>query len=290
MQIVRNITDMEGIASELKKSGKTIGFVPTMGYLHEGHTSLIDQCKKEADYVVVSIFVNPLQFGPNEDFDRYPRDEQHDTAVAQEHGVDYLFLPDVHDMYPQKTNIELTVKRRTDVLCGKNRPGHFDGVATVLVKLFHITRADYAYFGLKDAQQVAVVQGMVDDFNFPLSIIPVPTVRESSGLAKSSRNVYLSKSERNQAAHIFKALQQAQHFIIDGNKNPVMIIEEVTKFIKQNTDGSIEYVELLSYPELERVDEINQQIIIAVAVHFEGARLIDNIILDKNGNIPEAYF
>ncbi|GAE91393.1 pantoate-beta-alanine ligase [Gracilibacillus boraciitolerans JCM 21714] len=265
---------------------KTIGFVPTMGYLHEGHTRLMEESKKYADILIVSIFVNPLQFGPNEDFDRYPRDEQRDQAIAEKHEVDYLFIPTVKEMYSGKEIVTINVKDRTDVLCGKSRPNHFDGVATVLTKLFHLTQADFAFFGLKDAQQVAIVKGLIDDFNFSVKLIAVATVREDDGLAKSSRNIYLTKNERHEAAFLSKALLEGQKLMIDGEKNPDMIIEKVKKYIVEHTNGTIDYVDLLSFPTLSTVEVIDQPIIIAIAVQFKKARLIDNIIMNTDGTVP----
>ncbi|QGH34769.1 pantoate--beta-alanine ligase [Gracilibacillus salitolerans] len=288
MKIVRTVNELVSITDTLKNDNKTIGFIPTMGYLHEGHTTLMDEGKKDADVLIASIFVNPLQFGPGEDFERYPRDEERDQKVSEQHGVDILFIPTVDEMYPQESTVKLHVNKRTDVLCGKSRPGHFDGVVTVLTKLFHITKADFAYFGLKDAQQVAVVKGLIDDLNFSTKLIAVPTVRETDGLAKSSRNVYLSDQERVEAVHLHKALRRGQQLIIDGEKNPVMIIEKVKKYIETYTNGQIDYVDLLSFPSLKLMETIDQQIIIAVAVQFRKARLIDNIIISENGTVPKA--
>ncbi|MGP4041315.1 pantoate--beta-alanine ligase [Gracilibacillus sp. D59] len=288
MKIVRTVNELVTITDALKDNNKKIGFVPTMGYLHEGHTTLMDESKKYADVLITSIFVNPLQFGPNEDFERYPRDEERDQKIAEQHGVDILFMPTVDQMYPQDSTVAIQVKKRTEVLCGKSRPGHFDGVATVLTKLFHLTKADFAFFGLKDAQQVAVVKRLIDDFNFSIKLVAVPTVREVDGLAKSSRNVYLSEQERDEAVHLHKALRTAQQLMIDGEKNPVMIIEEVKKYIETNTSGQIDYVDLLSFPSLNKIDNIDQQIIIAVAVQFTKARLIDNIIINENGTVPKV--
>ncbi|WP_073202184.1 pantoate--beta-alanine ligase [Gracilibacillus kekensis] len=288
MKVIRTINELTNITNQLKQANETIGFVPTMGYLHEGHTTLMEECKKYADTLIVSIFVNPLQFGPNEDFERYPRDEKRDQTIAMEHDVDYLFMPSVDEMYPGNDIITLHVTDRVDVLCGKSRPNHFDGVVTVLTKLFHLTRADYVCFGLKDAQQVAVVKGLIDSFNFTLKIIAVPTVREMDGLAKSSRNVYLSDKERHEATYLFKALKEAKQLMIDGEKNPVMIKEKVKKYIKHHTNGEIDYVDILTFPSLDTVETIDQQIIIAVAVQFTKARLIDNIIVDHSGTVPNA--
>ena len=228
-----------------------------MGFLHEGHRALLKQARKENDIVVLSIFVNPLQFGPTEDLDRYPRDFDQDQKVAEEEGVDYLFHPSVSEMYPYEPSVTLTVNKRTDVLCGASRPGHFDGVATVLTKLFHIVQPDKVYFGKKDAQQVAVVDGLVTDFNFPLEIITVDTVREEDGLAKSSRNVYLTAQERVQAPILYQSLQKAVGMIHDGETDPDRIISSIEDMIKTETSGEIDYISILSYPQLEKVGSNN---------------------------------
>lgn len=206
MKVFTKIKDIQEFLSEQKRNGKTIGFVPTMGYLHEGHLSLVKKATAENDLTVMSIFVNPIQFGPNEDFERYPRDFDRDRKLAEDNGVDVLFHPSVEEMYPEESIVQMNVKKRKDVLCGRTRKGHFDGVVTVLTKLFHITMPDRAYFGLKDAQQFAIVQGFVADLNFPIDIIGVETVREEDGLAKSSRNTYLSAQERKEAPEIYQAL------------------------------------------------------------------------------------
>lgn len=279
MQIISHITEMQQIALKLRETGKTIGFVPTMGYLHEGHATLLQQAREENDIVILSVFVNPLQFGPNEDFDRYPRDIERDELVAKEAGADYLFYPSVAEMYPSRRTTTITVTSRTDVLCGQKRPGHFDGVATVLLKLFNISMPHRAYFGLKDAQQVAVVQGLVSDYNIPVTIVPVHTVREEDGLAKSSRNVYLSQAERAKAPNLYKALQLAQQAIANGERNPSVVRSIVEKQIVTYTDGEIDYVSIYSYPELEELDTLQGTVIVAIAVKFSKARLIDNLVL-----------
>ncbi|WP_186577781.1 pantoate--beta-alanine ligase [Aquibacillus kalidii] len=285
MEIIRSIKQMQQYILAEKQKGKKIGFVPTMGFLHEGHEKLIRTAREDNDITITSIFVNPLQFGPNEDFDRYPRDEEHDVQVCKRLNVDVLFLPDNNEMYPKPQVISIHVDKRTDALCGRSREGHFSGVATVLTKLFHIVSPDQAYFGMKDAQQVAVVEGLIHDFNFPITIVPVQTIREEDGLAKSSRNVYLSAHEREEAPIIFKALQLGQKMVIDGEKNPDIIVREVESFITSKTSGKIDYVELLSYPDLTAVETINETIILATAVHFKKARLIDNIVMNADGSI-----
>lgn len=281
MKIIRTISEIKKVL-QLNKN-KTVGFVPTMGYLHEGHLSLVERARKENDIVVMSIFVNPLQFGPNEDFERYPRDEDRDASLAEAHGVDFLFIPTIDTMYPQKMGIEMKVLTGTDVLCGRSRPGHFDGVATVLTKLFHIIEPNRAYFGLKDAQQFAVVNTLISHFNFPIQLVGLPTVREDDGLAKSSRNVYLSDEERKEAKTLYESLKLGQQLVAQGVKDVEEIVLRVRQYITENTSAKIDYVEMLSYPELIDVDFIDQQVILAVAIYYKNARLIDNIILSHDG-------
>ncbi|MFG6114548.1 pantoate--beta-alanine ligase [Halobacillus sp. MO56] len=285
MKIIESPEELQKETSNYRVQGKKIGFVPTMGFLHEGHEQLISQAKKQNEIVVLSIFVNPLQFGEGEDLDHYPRDEKHDREVARRLGVDIIFFPTVKSMYPSEPAIKLSVTKRTNVLCGKSRPGHFDGVVTVLAKLFHLCQPSAAYFGMKDAQQVAVVKALVDDLNFPVEIVPVPTVREKDGLAKSSRNVNLSPHEREEAPAIQKALQKGRKMIKNGEKDIQSVKTAVNTFIENNTHGKIDYIELLSYPNLEPVDRPAGKMILATAVKFEKARLIDNLVFDSNGEI-----
>ncbi|MDF2606420.1 MAG: panC [Bacillales bacterium] len=278
IQVSRELYDELTI---LKLMGKSIGFVPTMGYLHEGHIELIKQARVQNDIVVLSIFVNPLQFGPNEDFDTYPRDILRDESIANENGVDYLFYPSVNEMYPSKPTVTAVVNNKTDVLCGKTRPGHFDGVVTVVTKLFNIVQPTRAYFGLKDAQQVAIIHSLISDFNFPIELVEVPTVREDDGLAKSSRNVYLNEDERIEAIEISRSLNKAKMMIENGQYNITVIKNEITKCLNK-TSGIIDYVEIYSYPELNEIKLIQGKIIIAIALKFSKARLIDNLIYRLN--------
>ncbi|CAN7347878.1 pantoate--beta-alanine ligase [Rossellomorea sp. LjRoot5] len=280
MNVITKISDLRLSIESLKKTGKTIGFVPTMGFLHEGHLTLAKEARSQNEIVVMSIFVNPLQFGPNEDFDRYPRDVERDTELARTSGVDILFIPEVADMYRGSQSVTMRVKERVDVLCGRKREGHFDGVVTVLTKLFHLVQPTRAYFGQKDAQQVAVVEGLVSDYFFPVEIIRVPTVREEDGLAKSSRNVYLSEEERQVAPFLYRSLKEAAKSIEDGERTPSVITGRISKIIQANTSGTIDYVEVYSYPELEELKQLEDDIIIAIAVQFQQARLIDNIIIN----------
>ncbi|EOP56876.1 MULTISPECIES: pantoate--beta-alanine ligase [Bacillus cereus group] len=279
MKIVTTVQEMQQIASEIRASGKDSGFVPTMGYLHEGHATLLRQAREENEVVILSVFVNPLQFGPNEDLDRYPRDIERDEKVAKEAGVDYLFYPSVGEMYPAEQTTKVEVIKRTDVLCGKQRPIHFAGVATVLMKLFNITMPKRAYFGMKDAQQVAVIQGFVRDFNIPITIVPVDIVREEDGLARSSRNVYLLEKEREEAPHLYQSLCIAKKRIEAGERNPQIITRLVKEYIEENTQGIVDYADLYAYPTLTEVETIGGRIILAIAVKFDNARLIDNITL-----------
>ncbi|MBN2909623.1 pantoate--beta-alanine ligase [Polycladomyces sp. WAk] len=284
MKIIHSIQELRQTLRPLRAG--TIGFVPTMGYLHRGHQSLMDRARQECDTVVVSVFVNPLQFGPNEDYDRYPRDLERDAAIAEAAGVDFLFAPSVDEMYPSESLTTVTLRRITEPLCGVSRPGHFDGVATVVTKLFHIVQPDKAYFGLKDAQQVAVIQQMTEDLNFPVEIVPCPTVREPDGLAMSSRNVYLTPEERKQATVLYRALRTAKEQIEAGRLTRAA---DVTAFLEKEIRtqplADIDYVQVLTYPRLEPVDRLeNERIIMAVAVRFGSTRLIDNLILPEEGD------
>nr|WP_246056091.1 pantoate--beta-alanine ligase [Alteribacter natronophilus] len=256
-----------------------VGFVPTMGYLHEGHLSLIRRAKEECGQVAVSIFVNPLQFGENEDFDSYPRNEKRDLALAEEAGADLVFIPDGTEMYPKPMSSFIKVEKGTDVLCGADRPGHFDGVATVVTKLFNIVQPDRAYFGLKDAQQAAVIETMVKDYHIPVTIVPCPTVREEDGLAKSSRNVRLTADEREKAPLIYKSLTSAAEMSARGT-HPETVKRELHNQLKQ-TGGRVDYGEIRLWPSLEEADELHpgEPLLIACAVRFSTVRLIDNIII-----------
>lgn len=281
MRVVTTIRELQKVIKVEKIAQKTIGFVPTMGYLHEGHRALLTNARQKNDIVVLSVFVNPLQFGPKEDLASYPRDFDHDQKVAEEAGVDIIFYPSVTEMYPNELSVTIKVNTRTDVLCGSSRPGHFDGVATVLTKLFHLVQPDHVYFGKKDAQQLAVVDGLVNDFHFPLQIVPVETVREQDGLAKSSRNVYLSAEERVEAPALYQSLEMGVDMIKAGEADPEKIISSIKDKIQTETSGVIDYVSILTYPGLEKVDVIRGSYIIALAVKFKKARLIDNVILTE---------
>ena len=281
MKVVNTITELQELIKHEKSQHHSIGLVPTMGFLHEGHRALLKRARQENEMIVLSVFVNPLQFGPNEDLANYPRDFDRDQKVAEEVGVDILFHPSVQEMYPNELSVTMQVHKRTNVLCGKSRPGHFDGVVTVLTKLFHLVQPNKVYFGKKDAQQVAVVDSLVNDLNFPLQIVAVDTVREHDGLAKSSRNVYLTEEERAGAPILYRSLQRGLELIRAGEKNPESVISCIADMIHAETTGEVDYVSLLSYPNLETVELINGDYIIALAVKFSKARLIDNVIFKQ---------
>lgn len=280
MKVITTIKEMQNELKIQKAQGKSIGYVPTMGFLHEGHLTLLNHARKENDVVVLSIFVNPLQFGPNEDYAAYPRDFERDRSLAEAEGADYLFYPSAEEMYPRSSSVKVVVEERTDVLCGKSRPGHFDGVATVLTKLFNIVMPTRAYFGKKDAQQVAVVDGLISDFHFPIELIAVEIVREADGLAKSSRNVNLSAEDRVQATVLYKSLLAAKQAIALGETNPKEIISLITEIISNAPSAQIDYVDILEYPELKPIEKLEGKFIIALAVKFSKVRLIDNMIFE----------
>lgn len=278
-QVVERIKDMNSIVSQFKSQGKTIGLVPTMGALHDGHLKMMKQSIEENDVTTVSIFVNPLQFGPNEDFDDYPRPFESDLEQLKQIGVDYVFHPTVEEMYPGELEMTITVGRLAQVLEGKKRPGHFDGVVTVVNKLFNIIQPTRAYFGKKDAQQLAIIEKMVEDFNHSIQIVPIDIVREADGLAKSSRNIYLTEEERKEAVHLSKSLALAKKKYDEGERNIDVLIQTITQYLESNVSGDIVEVAIYSYPELEEQHTIEGQIFISLAVKFSQARLIDNIII-----------
>lgn len=278
-QVVERIKDMNSIVSQFKSQGKTIGLVPTMGALHDGHLKMMKQSIEENDITAVSIFVNPLQFGPNEDFDDYPRPFESDLEKLKQIGVDYVFHPTVEEIYPGELEMTITVGRLAQVLEGKKRPGHFDGVVTVVNKLFNIIQPTRAYFGKKDAQQLAIIEKMVEDFNHSVQIVPIDIVREADGLAKSSRNIYLTEQERIEAVHLSKSLALAKKKYDEGERNSDVLIQAITQYLESNVSGEIVEVAIYSYPELEEQHSIEGQIFISLAVKFSQARLIDNIII-----------
>ena len=276
---ITTVKEMQKLTSQFKREGQSIGFVPTMGALHDGHLTMMRQSSAENDISIISVFVNPLQFGPNEDYEAYPRQIAQDTQAASSAGVDYVFAPSVDEMYPNTLGITLKVGRMAEVLEGAQRPGHFEGVVTVVNKLFNIIQPDRAYFGKKDAQQLAIVEKMVQDFNHPIEIRGIDIVREADGLAKSSRNVYLTEHERQEAVHLSKSLALAKEMYDDGERQSAYIIKAVTDYLHNHTSGEVQEVAVFSYPELEEQEVINGQIFISLAVKFSKARLIDNIII-----------
>lgn len=291
MILCRTIRELHHEMSNLKKQlaeGETIGFVPTMGYLHEGHASLMRRSVQDNRFTVLSIFVNPMQFGPNEDFDKYPRNEERDLSIAEEQGVTLVFLPSAEEMYPKRPLTKVLVSGVTEQLCGASRPGHFDGVGLVLSKLFHLVQPDRAYFGMKDAQQVAVVKQMAEDLNMPVDIIPCPIIREPDGLALSSRNVYLTAEQRQQAVVLSQALAEAAERASRAEVAPAELIRQVTEKINEAQEAVIDYVELLTYPRLEEpepgvsISAANAPLLLAVAVKFGSTRLIDNCLLQPS--------
>jgi len=273
---------MQRIVQDLRRRKKTIGFVPTMGALHTGHLSLIKQACKENDIVIVSIFVNPAQFGSGEDFRRYPRNLKVDALLCRNEGVDFIFYPDAADVYPKGYKTYVIVEQLSDVLCGKFRPGHFKGVATIVTKLFNIVQPDIAYFGQKDAQQAVIIQQMVKDLNMSLKIKVLPIIREPDGLAMSSRNAYLSEQERKDAAVLHQALRKAQDLIKRGTTNPSKIILAMRRIIRRKESARIQYIEIVDPDELKPVKKIKDRVLIALAVYVGKTRLIDNLIINSN--------
>lgn len=278
IQVIETIEELQKKLNRNERKHATVGFVPTMGYLHEGHLSLVKHAKEQNDIVVMSIFVNPAQFGPGEDFESYPRDLARDIQLASEAGVDIVFTPTVEEMYPTDGGIRILPGRQAEELCGAARPGHFDGVLKVVLKLFNIVDPDRSYFGMKDAQQLAIIESFVRDFNLRTAIVRVPIVREVDGLAKSSRNVNLTTSERSEATAIYRALQIGAELFAEG-ADPDTIEQQVSAYIVSNSSGKIDYVKMLAYPELVPVKDYTQEVILACAVKFSTTRLIDNIIM-----------
>ncbi len=280
MQVIKTIREMQKWSMDRKKAGKTVAVVPTMGFLHEGHLSLIDAARANgADAVVVTIFVNPIQFAPNEDFDSYPRDFEHDAALLREKNVDAVFAPTVGEMYPAPVTCMVVENKLSKGLCAKTRPTHFNGVTTVVAKLFNATLPDIAVFGQKDAQQARVLKRMVRDLNFPIRMIVAPIVREADGLARSSRNKYLSGEERARALVLSRSLLAAKEMAEKGEKD----LAKLTDFIKKEIEaegGKVDYVEAVDSEELEPVaTRDGKPVMIALAAYFGTTRLIDNIVI-----------
>ena len=280
MQVATTIAEIRTWVRETHAAGKTVGFVPTMGALHAGHISLIQAAARQCDSVVVSIFVNPTQFGPGEDFAKYPRPLKRDLALCEQHGVDAVFAPSRDEMYPRENLTWVTVEKVSEPLCGRFRPGHFRGVATVCTKLFNIVGADAAFFGQKDAQQVAVIQRMVADLNLPLEIVVCPTVREPDGLAMSSRNQYLRPQERKEATVIYRSLQRSAELIRGGETTIARIAEQMQEVLGQVPALQVEYVSIVDAASLEDLPRVQGRVLVAVAGRLGSTRLIDNIVVD----------
>lgn len=276
MKIIKSIDELRGNLKKAKFEGKSIGLVPTMGYLHEGHASLIRKAREDNDIVVVSDFVNPIQFGPNEDLLTYPRDLEADSKICEEIGVDYIFAPEASEMY-QDRKVFVDIEDMSDHLCGAKRPGHFRGVLTVCSKLFNITGADRAYFGQKDAQQIAIIKKLVSDLNMPIEIIPCPIIREEDGLALSSRNTYLSKEERKAALCLSKAIFAGEKLAKEGGS-----VEEVIGKMKEIIDSEelskIDYISVVDLKTMEDASDFDGDRLVAIAVYIGKTRLIDNFI------------
>lgn len=280
MQVVHTVKEIRELLASWRSAGKTIGLVPTMGYLHQGHFSLIEEAQKQCDQVVVSIFVNPLQFGQGEDYEDYPRDLSRDAKGAEQAGAQAIFAPSVAEMYPRGFKTFTEVEKITDKLCGASRPGHFRGVCTVVNKLFNIIQPEQAFFGQKDAQQVAVLKAMARDLNLPVEIKVVPIVREADGLAMSSRNVYLSPEERKAALVLSKALEEGEQLILGGERNTGIIKKMMEKIIKQEELVRIDYIAVCQGPDLlEEELLVEKEVLLALAAFLGKTRLIDNALV-----------
>lgn len=282
MRVITTIKDMQEYSRAMQRDGRSIGFVPTMGYLHEGHLSLVRASKKECDVTVASIFVNPTQFGPGEDLDKYPRDLEMDKDLLEKESVDVLFVPAETEMYPEGTSTYINVEGGvTQGLCASSRQGHFRGVATVVNKLFNITMPDAAFFGQKDGQQAAVIKRMVRDLDMPVEVRVIPIVRDIDGLAMSSRNSYLSDEQRREALRLYGSLKRAEEMVLGGESSAVRVKEEMRNILQEGKDVRVDYVEVVDADDMAPLDDIRDNTMIAVAAYVGGTRLIDNIIVNK---------
>lgn len=284
MQVTRDIAETRRIIAAARGAGRSIGLVPTMGALHAGHLSLVEAARRDRTFVVVSIFVNPTQFGPQEDFARYPRDETGDLRKCEDAGVELVFAPTADEMYAPDAVTTVHVGRLTETLCGPCRPGHFDGVATVVAKLFNIVQPDRAYFGQKDAQQLAVIRRMTRDLNLPLEIVGCPTVREADGLALSSRNALLTPDERRRATALYRALCDARERILAHERDPAVVTAAMQRIVAAERPTRIDYLSLVDPETLQPVVSIEGPVLAALAVHFGRTRLIDNMLLAPAGS------
>lgn len=281
MEITGSIKRVREQVREWRKEGLTVGLVPTMGYLHEGHKSLIDKAVAENDKVVVSVFVNPMQFGPTEDLESYPRDMDRDAALCEGAGAALIFHPEPEEMYDDNFSSFVDMNTLTGGLCGKTRPIHFRGVCTVVAKLFNIVTPDKAYFGQKDAQQLAVIRHMVNDLSFGIEIVGCPIIREEDGLAKSSRNTYLNEEERKAALVLSRSLKEGRKLVDEGEKNASKVKKTITDIIEKEPLAKIDYVEVVDWNTLEPVDKIDGPVLTAIAVYIGKTRLIDNFIIEE---------
>ena len=279
MKVVKSVAGMKALARQWKRDGKRIGFVPTMGYLHDGHLSLVRESKARADVTVVSIFVNPTQFGPNEDFKKYPRDLEKDSAYLKKAGVDCLFYPDAAEIYPPGYRTSVEVEGLQDRLCGRSRPGHFRGVATIVLKLFDIVAPDAAFFGAKDAQQVLIIKRMAADLDLDVEIVTCPIVREPDGLAMSSRNAYLAPEGRKAALALSMSLRWAEKAVGAGERDAGRLVAGIRSILEAEPLARIDYIEAVDPATLEPVAEIRGEVLVALAVFFGSTRLIDNVRL-----------
>ncbi len=280
MRVVKTIEEVRDFVNEWRSEGHTVGLVPTMGFLHEGHESLIKRAAQENDRVVVSDFVNPTQFAPNEDFEAYPRDIEADAVLCERAGASIIFNPEADEMYDNALTF-VDMREITKVLCGKTRPIHFSGVCTVVSKLFNIVKPDRAYFGQKDAQQLCVIKKMVKDLNFDIEIVGCPIIREEDGLAKSSRNTYLNADERKAALCLSRSLSIGKNMIENGEKSAKVVIDAVKAEIEKEPLAKIDYVEIVDWNNLKSVEEIKAPILMAIAVYIGKTRLIDNFIIEE---------
>lgn len=280
MKVVKTIKEVREIVSSWRRDGLTVGLVPTMGYLHEGHQSLISKSVSENDRTVVSVFVNPIQFGPNEDLEAYPRDLKRDMEAVEAVGGDLIFNPEPAEMYPSHFTSFIDTTETTELLCGAVRPVHFRGVCTVVGKLFNIVTPDRAYFGQKDAQQLATIRRFVRDLNFGLEIVPCPIVREADGLAKSSRNTYLSPAERKAALILSKSLALGKKAVNEGERDASKVVSIITESLQTEPLARIDYVEVVDFENIQRVETISGETLVAIAVYIGKTRLIDNFIVN----------
>jgi pantoate--beta-alanine ligase len=283
MRLVRTIEEIRGLSRSARNRGARLGLVPTMGALHEGHLSLVRAARAKSDTVAVSIFVNPTQFGPTEDFNQYPRDLEKDSALLEREGVDLVFAPSVEEMYPKDASTWVTVEGMSDRLCGKSRPGHFRGVTTIVSKLFHIVEPDVAFFGQKDAAQVAIIRRMVRDLNMPVEIEVGPIVREPDGLAMSSRNSYLNPEERRSALVLYQSLMKTQSMFNSGQRDSSKLIAAATQVFASNPSVRLDYFEIVDPDTLEPEAQLDKRVLVAVAALLCKIRLIDNVLLEPQG-------